>query len=819
MPHAHIPAPSASTIPPERAGIDTVEALLGGVLVVVASVSLVGMVLLDAGAFDAWLLAAVTVPTAGLLAAGGRRLWRADKTSLVPAGWPTWLAVGGLLVASILLFRPPADAYILGSDGSAYLGIGRFIGETGALDRADPVMAHVPAAALPDILAPTGDGALTYFPGALRVSPDGRVSAEFFHLTPVWMAAFIGWFGDGAAPYVNTLFGVLAVLLTWAAGRRLHSDWTGILAAGLLAVNVGEMWFARFPTSEMAAQGFMIASVASMLVAARTGSAAAAVLGALSAALATLARIDAFVIVAAPIMGSVVLQALADRQLGRARAWGLATGAAALGFSIWHAVVFAGPYLGRVLGTYAGSRLWRGGSIYLALLAAVVAAGVWTILRSPHGGRRLRGTAIAAGAALALIWIALAGSRIPDSPFLALVTPAGVAVAVVGLVLLVRSVDAFAGLPVAALFLVSALVFLPRVHDDTHWPTLLRRYVTVLLPMTSLLAAYALTRFARIGWRRWVAVAIALALGGAWLRQSALLVDSHPYAGTRQEIAALAEWIPPTAVTFFDAATPSHLALAARTGLGRASLLVSRTASDTGLGRVTAAAMAAGRPVRVVARSDAATARTVTQTAFFPWIVRPLAEVPITIPVLDWRQRGFMTTTDSTVGIYEVLDPDTPGLSSPAPPFVIEVGGLDFVSVLDGWHDIERADGRTWRWTNGDGHLRVPAFRPDDAGALELVCRVAAWRPAGIAPPVVTLLVDGEQLGTFTPAGADFDDYTVEIPPELAARLAAGVNLTLRSEVFVPADTGVSGDSRRLGVAVDEIEIRPTGSSGGEHLP
>ena len=103
-----------------------------------------------------------------------------------------------------------------------------------------------------------------------------------------------------------------------------------------------------------------------------------------------------------------------------------------------------------------------------------------------------------------------------------------------------------------------------------------------------------------------------------------------------------------------------------------------------------------------------------------------------------------------------------------------------------GFHDLESADGRHWRWTNGDGRARIRAaiadyrdcfLRIETIGSSELVI---AWN--GVELPI--------REGAYP----------------VARRLRAGTEheISIRSETFVPKG---SEDTRTLGVQVSALAV------------
>ena len=142
--------------------------------------------------------------------------------------------------------------------------------------------------------------------------------------------------------------------------------------------------------------------------------------------------------------------------------------------------------------------------------------------------------------------------------------------------------------------------------------------------------------------------------------------------------------------------------------------------------------------------------------------------------------------------------------------FYTSAGGfrVDFAvdppSAMTGFYRAERDDatGLTFAWTGEEGGLRLPGL--DRRVDWMLLVRVRGANPAASSHPLLTFFVEGLQIHTFQ-TSHEFHVARVQIPANPARRGAA--ILMRSSTTFVPG----TGDTRRLGVMVDAIELRPEG--------
>lgn len=187
-----------------------------------------------------------------------------------------------LILFGVLVARPFET--VLGSkDAGVYANTGYAIARTGGIVLYDPVVVQIARdQSSPDerVRAAAAQAETNFLgtkdrtrwlatryrhPGFFLLAGDmerGRVVPQFFHLYPAWIALFtsaLGLKGGLAAT------GYLALLGLWSVGllgRRLAGRTVGILALLFLAFNTAQVWFARYTTSEAAAQFLLFAGLA-----------------------------------------------------------------------------------------------------------------------------------------------------------------------------------------------------------------------------------------------------------------------------------------------------------------------------------------------------------------------------------------------------------------------------------------------------------------------------------------------------------------------------------------------------------------------------
>ncbi len=399
----------------ERAQLDPDEALFLSVGVSVACAAWLALLLAELGLFHvvtaALLVTAVSAALA--LAWRSRLVWplrvrpAPDATRLHTLR--AWAPALLLLAVALALQARPTEYLFGGRDPGTYVNAMALIGRTGAIVHVDPAVRAIP----PEFVSlfyrePDKPGAFEWgrFMGFPLERPEtGRVLPEFFHLFPAFGAYLFQAMGVRGALATPPVFGVLATLAVYFALRLLLGRGPALVATLLLALNVLQVWFARFPVSEMVSQFLIFVALGALLRLERgAGPAWGALAGALLG-LSLLVRIDSLLI-AAPL-GLYVLTRVAQGAWPRRKLLALVVPftLCALHAGL-HGLFFARKYvLSIVSRPYWRQPAW----VWLAALA-VCALALWVARR--HGARLAavvvaREQALRAALALALVALAL----------------------------------------------------------------------------------------------------------------------------------------------------------------------------------------------------------------------------------------------------------------------------------------------------------------------------------------------------------------------------------------------------------------------------
>jgi len=480
-------------------------------------------------------LAACAVVALGLV----RLRHEAWRIAGQPSRWD--LGALGLVVGALALYAHPAEYVLKDRDPGVYTVVAAKLARTGELLTRDPLI-----------------GAVAPFH---RFEYEAKYPGFYIHgsdlIVPQFFPGSFAWLGLGnlvggvwGGLYVVPVFGALSVWVAYSLGRELFGRWAGLIGAVLLAVSYTQVWWARYPSSEIITQFFILAG---LWLAARfvrgggtgTGVLAGALLGG-----AMLVRVDAF-LVALVVPVSVGYDWLLGRPIRR---WGpicvpllLLGGAAAL-----YAGTIGDRYLDLIYDLHVPNEALRLFP-YLMMTTLLIAITLWMLRRRWRGGVErllvLYGRSAAFPVALVLLGVSLWVYFVLPEPWAGLpaywggaaartaeshtydrqvvvrmgwfVTPVVAILGMAGFTLVVYRLDA-----ARALFLGAVLAFgilyvaLPNVAPDLPWAT--RRFVPVVFPGLCLLAGYATVEKGRVLGRAWsirigVSCATALAvLSIAW---------------------------------------------------------------------------------------------------------------------------------------------------------------------------------------------------------------------------------------------------------------------------------------------------------------
>ncbi len=820
------------------------EALFLAVTVSVMASAWLALLLAELGRFSILRAAAILAAACATVLVVGRR--RLGFPIRAPRSWSEALPAAAVLALALWLQARPTEYLLGGRDPGTYVAAMAMIARTGGIAYTDPVVLSIPREDVDLFFREPGAADFNWgrFMGFPLERPEtGRVVPEFFHLFPAFGAYLFQAMGVKGALAAPPIFGILGTLAVFFAFRRILGPAPALLAALLLAVNVVQVWFARYPVSEGLSQLLVFTAFLAVARSELSRSAAFGVLAGAALGLSLLVRIDG-VLVAAPLATYLLLRrARSDLDLKQAAAlvipFGLLGAHAAL-----HAALFARKYVVSI----ATRPYWRQpAEVWLLAGAAAFGLGLILYYVGPHlvGRAQAHQEALRGGLALAVLLLALyawflrpalsawagadwndAAQTIPSlKPWLDrlgfshlaahdaqslrrlgwFVTPLGVALGVAGLVAMIRDWRREYLFAVLTALSFSAFYFYKlRVYNDYFFA--LRRFVPVILPCLLGFAAYFLARLAAAGrWRRLVAAGMALGLGASFLVSTAPLRRYVDWKGSVAFVADVARRFGPDDVVIFEQQSSIHLLSLPLWAVHGVNVLeLSRFRPD---------------PDRLQQLISSWRGRYRNIYFVHTWrepvcgvFLQNVEGSPYRFGTHEWERaynrpprgpepRGLEFTISRVVPPQDLQVPPLPE---------VDIGGSDDF-LVSGFFQKERdADGRTYRWTGPCAEVYLPSAGGGGPGTVAITAS-AGQRPPSLPPFVVRASLSRALLGTFTP-GPDWSVHRFALPRETggAPRLRLDVldPVTGRPRTWRPANSlPGADDTRDLGVKVDRIDV------------
>lgn len=466
--------------------VDWVEVAFLLLFPICATVSWVGITLAVFHLYRGNTLGLISLLVCGLGPFVTMRLMQASIAPWNPASISSWLSLVALLMAGGFVFFQPGEYLFNGSDASVYVNVGKMIERTGGITFSEDLLDTIPQSLWSGMFSRDGHWPNLYnrFAGGVQIA-EGRnlILPNFFHLLPVWIATFDLLIGPLGGFYVNAVFGLLSLVALWLLGRRLFSPLAGTLGAALLLVNFGQIWFTRFPTSEILTQFFLLAGLYFTVLSVDGCPPILGLFAGVAFGLAAFCRIDVLILVSPLILAFLGMVAL-ERRFSRTWWWFFGGFVVFTLHAAGHASLVATPYTLRTLygvgilqtkGILAATALLAGVSVLWAVCMSHQRYWAWLKSHAP----------MLAGGILGLLGLRL-WPHITSDHLGLLLSPVGVAVTFAGLVLVFSRSTSRRELLSVMLFLGSALLYLESSYATPNLPWQLLRSTPIFLPVVLL---------------------------------------------------------------------------------------------------------------------------------------------------------------------------------------------------------------------------------------------------------------------------------------------------------------------------------------------
>jgi hypothetical protein len=819
----------------------------------IVAVSWIGTVLAGFGLFRPWLLVALL-----LLLIGAAR-WQQHRSGLssmdsVQALQPEPRLIQGLVVVLLILaawiFARPAESFFLFDDSSVYTIGGVLLARTGSLLAHQDSFWQSTQALMRQLYTVDPFGLIARYYGPFyEWLPDSQtMEIGFLPLTKVWIALSTWLSNPGYAAWATPFFGVTGLALLYALVRRLLGWPSALGAVLLLGSSLPQIWFARYPISEIYTQvfwlgGLYLAVLARQNAARRLLSQHLAFWSALTLAALVVLRFEGGLLLLAAAAILLLSWARVPEAWQRfGRTWTLTLVMAGLFGVALSAGIARHYFFAQTLGTLTPTRVQ---AAILGLLGLCL-GGAWLLARRENFGlllSRLKRLAPWVPRGLAagwLVWLLIATgqillhglSRDLAGWLVQYWTVPSLVLGVAGAAWLLwqqarrgtqPELTVLLGLAIVLLLGYAMLPFVAPLH-----PWAMRRLVPMVFPALACSIAGLLT--APSGYlgkqpvskglsKAWYRVAAVLGIGVLLIQVLALGRISYPLLwheelrGYWQQLQAAAGSLPQGAVLLFGSGDDgAHVMQALDLLFGHPSFTLSQdlaAATPPELNEVIKNAYAQGRRVFLVQTGDhlhwypadyqlVGVGEHNIQTT----ILRPASGRPPEANDIVPRTFRF--------DIYEVLpktaSSDTMAVTNTPLAFSAGAGGYPYLRAgFYGW-DMG-ANGQIARWTDGNGLMIVPWPDSDRTSPASfcLNLKVAGGRPESESSVKLQVVAEDRPIFEQT-LNRSFEPEQLFIPVEaLANHNQPQLEIRLDSTTWQPEGNGEG--SRHLGVLFYGLQL------------
>ncbi len=780
----------------------------------------VGLGLAGLGRFTPENVAALVAGLVALLAFVAR-----NRLSLRPGTFDgRELAIaGGLLAFAVVIYFPPFEHILGGRDPGIYVNTGFHLAREGNLTFTDPLIASVPQEDWPlffRVDKEIPDWSHLRFQGYVLESPaTARVTPHGLHLYSTWIGTAAALFQMKSGLYATPFFSMMGALGFFFAMKRLFGLEVAAWAGAFLTVFQIQIWFARFPNSEVVVQFLYATALLLFYFMEEKRSAIAGAFAGVALGSTLLARVEnvLFLVPLALYFGWKRLR----RELGAPELAFLGGFGLVALHAILHDRFIAWPYVSSVLGRhywrFLGENLFitaiiaAGAAVAVDRLATALPASFYDRVRS----EKLRIVAAIALAGLALFtyfvrpfWHGPRTAPHDAEAFLRMswyLYPIGIGFAVAGAMwLIVRARKSQVFFLLVGLTFSLFFFYKVRVWHDHYFA--MRRFIPVILPtfiacMSLFLASLhaAPRRFVSAGSR--VIAALLLVLYVSEGRRLWAVSGHEEFRGSLDFVEDLARHIGDNDVVIFPRREGLHLLELPLAELEGKKVLE----------------FYSSKPPRDQLEDLLMQWRGVYGDVYFVTNYKISLSGLFTRHVKDFAfktEKFQYAYTSPPAGaepfhlsftLSKAVDLDDLAERVPALPF-LDVGGSDDLQVS--WFHEKELDeeGTSYRWSQRISSIFLPAIGRD---SKHIAIRLAGPKEEDGPNHSVEVRLGEDLLGTITPSRR-FETHLFPVPEALAMRENVTYSiLSLRTETWRPSNwLSGSTDIRDLGIRVDSIEVR-----------
>ncbi|MDD5616293.1 MAG: glycosyltransferase family 39 protein [Candidatus Methanoperedens sp.] len=743
--------------------------------------SFTGLILSQLGLFSLFNLVAILALTSIILYQKYKKLPEKPKFNPIIEFNTNNVLVTLLIISSVLLFFHPFPWIAGGRDPGVYVSTGVHIAKTGSILIKDPLIAQMNTSIqeiLYDVEPASVYGFISWanmnskfqFPGFYITDlGTGTITPQFLHIYPVWIAIFYSIFGLLGVFYVNPVFGVMSIISLYLLGKRLFSWKVGILAGFILMLNFAQIWYVRYPSSEMAAQFFSIAGLVIFIQFNKSADRYLAIISALFFGLLFLTKIEGLMLLAP--LGLYFIYIGLKNKWNNSCNYFLASLFIVLIYSLFDYFIFTKPYIDN------------------------------------------------------LLEMALNPPLLPEyfkysNPFTGLImfswyeTYIGIFLSIAGFSLIFLKREKKEKIFLVFIALIFSVPFLLKLSISPDHPWWARRFITLVFPLYALFTSYILNEIANL---RKIGIYLYFSLTAILIMSLATasypIINHFEGAGMTEGVSGLSKYFNESDVIIMgpsfeggEISTPLYYIY------DRKVILISRFNPIPNYGIRDLPA-----PENISLGIDYLLNRGYNVYTVFPadniymekllYYLSSKNKIDF-IGNHEFSYKHMDSTTDSLSNIItdvpmnsliyriskskaDVPDNFSINIGSPSDVIYLESGFY----ARENWGEINN------RWTSGNASIRIPTAEKNN---LLISVYGGGFRPEKLSPGNFSIYINEHLLGNFTAYG-EYKFYNMTAPKDYLTIPYSTV--LIRSDTWKPSEITGTADTRDIGINIDKISI------------
>ncbi len=817
----------------EKLNLDFSEVVFLQILTSILISGWIGLTLAELGYFSLFNLLFLLVAFSVILAVKFKVKFRLDLFPKPELNYKS-IALVVILLIAVALFFHPFEWIAGGGDPGIYVNTGVNIAKTGSIViYDDPTFADIPNEIVSDFYRSTLKS--SPFAGFYYDRFTGVIFPQFYHLFPVWIATLYSIFGLINSLYITPLFGVLGIISVYLAGKRYFNDNVGLIASALLCISLPQIWYSRYPTTEVMTQFLIFSGLFTFVAFQRTSNPFIGVLSGICFGESLLTRIDC-VLILLPIILFFGYLRFTDK-LKRHHFYFIVPFTLLSIYAFIHAVTVSGWY---TFGTIRGITGMRVNYLleliheigeYKVISCVILSITIFILMDiysqkimskiskfSIHG----KYVQYCFSIAIALLFIYFSfirplciskaitygalnlGMSYDELNLVRLswyISSPGILLGVVGYILLLYRKpykETYLFLIFALLF-TTIFIYKSMIMPPLHWWA--RRYVPVILPSFMIAIGYTLDKIKDIKYGKLAAIILLCVLIGHSMNIGAPVINHIEFEGFIDQTDSLAKHYNKDDVLIFDGGISGNILPVPLKYIYEKNTINLRHADprlhqdyvDYDLLESMISIWNNNGKTVFMANPQENTAYALNYTFVltqkitmeFPLMEQTYLSLPskihsVTVPVIFYKVEP---TKKFDIG------------------GILDIGSNDLGYIKD-FHATESKGNTTFRWTKDVSYVKIPISESDAPLSLQL--RINGWRPINVSPANVSLVVNSHLLTNFTVERA-WKTYSFTIPKEFLTK--EPLVIEIHSETFVPCKYMDSSDQRDIGVMVDWVKL------------